>query len=145
MKSFPPLSYQCPIPWDSLAGDERERLCEKCGHTIVNLSLLSDAARAELIERMAGERLCVTYFRRLNGEYVTPATPLTAEERSRVKQLGLAVLSAGALALAAGCTTPPKPPRSDPAPSTPAQATSSKDEPVILQSFGIVGGKAPGK
>ena len=107
VKSFPKLSFACPIPWAGLPGNERAKFCDQCGHTIVNFSTLTEAARRELLERAGPEKLCVTYYRRLSGEYVTPESPLTREERSRIKQLGVATLSAGALALAAGCMSTP--------------------------------------
>jgi hypothetical protein len=125
--SFPKLSYACPIPWTDLRGDERARFCEKCGHTVVNFSELTAEARLKFLEDRGGEKLCATYYRRLSGEYVTPENPLTPEERSRVKQLGLATLSAGALALAAGCMSTPaseKPTTLTPPPSTAAVANS---------------------
>jgi hypothetical protein len=105
MSLFPKLAYVCPIPWADLHGDERSRFCEKCGLTVTNLSELSTAERAAVFARAGKERLCGSFYRRMSGEYVTPDAPLTAEERSKIKQLGVAVLSAGALALAAGCTT----------------------------------------
>lgn len=142
MNSFPKLSYACPIPWADLRGGERARFCEKCGHTIVNFSELTAAKRQELLERNGAEKLCVTYYRRLSGEYVTPDSPLTPEERSRVKQLGVAALSAGALALAAGCMSTPEARKSvaavSPASSAPAVAAkpeASMDEAAKLARY----------
>jgi hypothetical protein len=111
VNSFPKLSFACPIPWADLRGDERARFCEKCNHTIVNFSELTEAERLNILENRGPGKLCVTYHRRLSGEYVTPENPLTAIERSHIGQLGVAALSAGALALAVGCTTTGEPPK----------------------------------
>lgn len=98
------------MPWTEMTGTERWKYCAQCGHHVTNLSLLSAAERAALLERAKTERICGTYYLRLSGEMVTPETPLSSRERQGVKQLGVAVLSAAAMALASGCvsTTPPK-------------------------------------
>ena len=101
----PKLSFVCPLPWETMSGSERLRYCSQCGHHVSNLSLLSAAERSELIARAGGDRVCGSYFVRLSGEMVTTEVPLTPEERRGVKQFGVAVLSAAALAVAGGCVT----------------------------------------
>lgn len=141
MTPFPKLSFACPIPWSSLRGDEKARFCEKCGRTITNLSELSTEARAALLAQADGKELCITYYRRLSGEFVTPENPLTPDERSRIKQLGVAALSAGAMALAAGCMSksvpaaPPKEVRQQPVPT---QTKAADSEVIMLQAFGVM-------
>jgi len=137
MNSFPKLSYVCPIPWADLRGDERARFCEKCGHTITNLSELSEEARVAFLAKSGDERRCVTYYQRLSGEFVTPETPLTPEERSRIKQLGIAALAAGALALAAGCVAAPVHQKEDKKQEVQAKGSES-EETLVLQAFGIM-------
>lgn len=139
MTAFPILSFACPIRWDALEGDEREKFCGKCGHRVTNLSAMSTAEREALLARASEERVCVSFYRRLSGEYVTPEAPLTSEERSKIRQLGVAALSAGALALAAGCTSAPPP---QPAHATAQQqkqaAPAAGEETVVLQAFGVI-------
>jgi len=137
MNSFPKLSYVCPIPWAELRGDERARFCEKCGRTITNLSELSEEARVAFLAKSGAERACVTYYQRLSGEFVTPEAPLTYEERGKIKQLGLAALSAGALALAAGCVAAPAHPKEDKKQEVQTQASAS-EETIVLQPFGVM-------
>lgn len=127
MNSFPKLSYACPIPWSSLSGDERAKFCTQCGRTITNLSELDEKARLALLANASGEKICITYYRRLSGEFITPESPLTTEERASIKQLGVAALSAGALALAAGCMTTNQPPNAS-APSAPPISAPSAEE-----------------
>jgi len=124
VNSFPKLSYACPIPWSSLRGDERAKFCAQCGRTITNLSELDEKARLALLANAGGEKICITYYRRLSGEFVTPESPLTPEERAGIKQLGVAALSAGALALAAGCMATNQPPNVSPPPAPPASTQS---------------------
>ena len=147
MSTFPKLSYACPIPWAELRGDERERFCEKCGHSVTNLSALSADARAALLAKAGKERLCVSFYVRLSGEYVTPEAPLTADERSKIRQLGVAALSAGALALAAGCVSTPAQSR-QPAPGEVKQAethakASPNEDVIVLQAFGVMTATPP--
>jgi hypothetical protein len=127
VNSFPKLSYNCPIPWASLRGDERARFCEKCNHTIVNFSELTEAERLEILDKRGPGKLCITYYRRHSGEYVTPENPLTSEERSRIKQIGVAALSAGAMALAAGCMSNSTPPSTPTVPPTNSSASVARN------------------
>jgi predicted Fe-S protein YdhL (DUF1289 family) len=139
MSTFPKLSFACPIPWSELCGDERSRFCEKCGRTITNLSELSEEERRAVLSEPRVEELCVTYYRRLSGEFVTPGNPLTQEERSKIKQLGVAALSAGALALAAGCMSAPAKQKMEPKEQTQTQPSSNDgDGVVVLQPFGVM-------
>ena len=144
MSLFPRLSYACPIPWASLRGDEKARFCEKCGRTITNLSEMSEEARAAFLSKPRDGELCVTYYRRLSGEFVTPETPLAPEERSKIRQLGVAVLSAGALALAAGCVSAPTCPKEKPKKEAQEQPLSD-DGTIVLQAFGVTTSEPPNK
>ena len=117
MNTPPKLAFACPMPWTTMTGTERWKYCTQCGHHVTNLSLLSAAERAALLERARTERICGSYFMRLSGEMVTPEAPLSSCERKGVKQLGVAVLSAAAMALASGCIS----------------ATAPKDIPVAPQ------------
>jgi hypothetical protein len=139
MSSFPKLSYVCPIPWSTLKGDERQRFCEKCGLHVANLSAMGKEERETLLKRAETESVCVSFYRRLSGEYVTPDAPLTRGERSKIKQYGVAALSAGALALAAGCASIAPPQKGDPPvgqPTGSAAQKTSDDDVIVLQAFG---------
>jgi hypothetical protein len=103
MRTFPKLSYACPIPWNEMRGDERERFCSKCSRTVVNLSLLTEERRIALLAEAQSQPggLCVAYYQRLSGEFVSAEKPLTPAESRRVVQFGLTALSAAALAVVA--------------------------------------------
>lgn len=101
MPSFPKLSYACPILWSDMRGDEKERFCSKCARTVVNLSLLTEAQRTALLAQTDPRDLCVAYYRRLSGEFVTAEAPATQGEKRSVVQFGVAALSLGAAAVIA--------------------------------------------
>jgi hypothetical protein len=102
----PKLSFACNAPWESMSGDERTKFCATCRRSIPNLSLMSAADRAALGEELKTERVCGSFSMRLTGEMVTPERPLTVPEKNRVRQFGVAALSASALAMATGCMAP---------------------------------------
>lgn len=84
-----------------MRGDERERYCSKCSHTVVNISLLTMAEREALLANPPAGGLCVSYYRRLSGEDVSAEKPLTATESRRVVQWGVIAASAATIATAA--------------------------------------------
>lgn len=87
-------------------GDERERFCAKCSRTVVNLSQLTTAERRTLLAETDPRDLCVAYYQRLSGEYVTAERPLTAPESRRVVQLGVTAFALGAAATALHYASP---------------------------------------
>lgn len=100
MATFPSLSYVCPIRWSEMRGDEKERFCSKCSRSIVNVSLLTEAERLSLLNRTSSDQLCIAYYRRLSGEFVSAENPLQPSERRSLVQFGATALSIGALAAA---------------------------------------------
>lgn len=143
MTTPPKLSFACPLPRTALKGPERSKFCEQCGHHVHNISALGVEQRRTILERARTERVCGSYLVRLSGELVTPEAPLSPIERRSIKQFGLAALSAGALAIAAGCVTPatePAPASPPPPPPQPtaAIANASKEEEVVLLTGFIV-------
>ena len=90
-----------------MGGAERSKYCAQCGHHVANLSLLSATERSALLARARTEQVCGSYLVRLSGEMVTPEAPLSHAAQLGVKQFGVAALSAAALAIAAGCMSPP--------------------------------------
>lgn len=51
MSLFPRLAFVCPMEWSTMSGDERSRFCKACGKSVVNLSMLSEAERKDLLAR----------------------------------------------------------------------------------------------
>src|ERR1043165_2961495 len=116
MPTPPKLSFQCPVKWESMAGDESKRFCDNCQKHVHNISLMTADERARLLAKKTdgAEHLCVTYLKRPDGEMVTPEnTP-----PSKILRFGIAAgLSASALTLAA-CSGPTNPPSDTTSPQT---------------------------
>jgi hypothetical protein len=139
MNTPPKISFACPIPWSEMKGSDVSRHCEACGHTIHNLSSLTLDQRGALLRRAQVEKICGSYFVRLSGELVTPESPLSPREVRGIRQVGIAALSAGALALAAGCVSHPSEKKAEPQ-GPPEQVESKskpedKDETIQLVGF----------
>lgn len=95
----PTLSFQCPKLLTDMPGSEKECFCDTCGHSVRNLSLMSNSERKEVWEQAKHERVCGIYFEDLYGNLVTAETE--AQLIDKMKTLRLAALASGALALSA--------------------------------------------
>jgi hypothetical protein len=126
-----------------MSGDERTKYCATCRRSIPNLSLMSAADRAALGEKLKTERVCGSFYMRLTGEMVTLERPLTMREKNRVRQFGVAALSASALAMATGCMAPhATTAQANPATasiSVPSGSTCPGDEEEIVLFVGMFG------
>lgn len=146
MINSPKLGFVCPMPWTQMSGTERVRFCSACQMQVPNLSLLSVDEREAILRRAESEKVCGSFLVRLSGELVSPENPLTHKEQLGIKQLGVAALSAGVLAVAAGCVSPKQAvlPQSPTEPvaasSTPAPATSGSkaEEETIVLFVGLI-------
>lgn len=147
----PKLAFACGAPWETMSGDEREKLCAVCRRSIPNLSLMTSAERTALAEKTKTERVCASFYVRLSGEMVTAERPLTTTERSRVRQYGLVALSASALALATSCVAPrtdspqAASPSAGSSPATAPTASPADEEEIIFLSVGIIACPEPPK
>jgi hypothetical protein len=74
----------CPMDWDRMRGDHRERFCERCGKHVYNLTAMSPDETASLLSivRDKGEGRCVRLYRRPDGTLTAsgcqPALPAAA-------------------------------------------------------------------
>src|SRR5690349_2540044 len=56
------LTYKCPIDWDSMTGDDFTRHCDKCNHSVVNVSVSTKEQVDELFNKVKdGKRACVRF------------------------------------------------------------------------------------
>lgn len=66
------IQSPCSVDWESMSGDDRTRLCGKCDIEVINTLLLSDAeVRQALLRVQNGERVCMRFFRRADGTFIT--------------------------------------------------------------------------
>jgi hypothetical protein len=67
----------CHQDWEKMRGDKKSRFCDHCQHSVVNLSSLTKAQAAKLLEAQLGSaRLCVRFEHTPSGEviYRRPST-----------------------------------------------------------------------
>jgi hypothetical protein len=95
------IANPCPAEWDEMRGDERVRFCRHCSLNVYNLSAMPRGEAERLVAQREG-RLCVRFFRRLDGTVVTAdcegALRLAARRAKRMAKALTAVVVAALLA-----------------------------------------------
>lgn len=69
------IASPCDQRWDSMTGDERVRLCEKCALHVYNFEAMTRAEVKDLVLRTEG-RFCGRFYRRTDGTVVTSDCPV---------------------------------------------------------------------
>src|SRR4030095_5299863 len=69
------IAAPCKADWDSMFGDERVRFCGQCNLNVYNLSEMTKSDAAVLVARTEG-RLCVRFYRRVDGSILTRNCPI---------------------------------------------------------------------
>src|ERR1043165_3174055 len=64
------INSPCASNWDVMVGNDIVRFCRHCDLSVYNLSSMTRRQAEDLIARANG-RLCVKYFRNVNGSVVT--------------------------------------------------------------------------
>lgn len=82
----------CPVPWESMEGDDRVRLCRKCVKQVYHLSNMTRAEAEKIITESEGS-LCVQFWRRADGTVVTQDCALVRVAKQAGNAVGLAVMS----------------------------------------------------
>lgn len=66
------VQLPCSVSWEAMTGDDRARLCGKCDLEVINTLVLSDAELRDALARVQrGERVCMRFFRRPDGTFIT--------------------------------------------------------------------------
>jgi len=91
------IASPCPVSWSTLRGDDRMRFCGLCSKHVYNLSGLTSAEAAGLIETAEGS-LCVRLYRRRDGTVLTADCPVGLRYAVRRRLLKLA--TAGVISVA---------------------------------------------
>jgi hypothetical protein len=66
------IKSPCSVDWESMSGDDRTRICGKCDLEVINTLLLSDEEVRQALSRVQrGERVCMRFFRRADGTFIT--------------------------------------------------------------------------
>jgi hypothetical protein len=69
------LSSPCKADWDQMIGSERTRFCGQCNLNVYNLSGMTRDEAESLIARNE-RRLCVRFYRRVDGSIITQDCPV---------------------------------------------------------------------
>ncbi len=69
------VASPCPVPWESMTGDEHVRYCSKCELNVYDLSSLSRADAEHLVTQHEG-RMCVHFYQRADGTVLTRDCPV---------------------------------------------------------------------
>jgi hypothetical protein len=88
------VASPCNADWDQMVGNERKRFCGQCNLNVYNLSSMSKAEAEQLIDGTEG-RLCVRYFKRVDGSILTRDCPVGLRAfRRKMSYVARAVSSA---------------------------------------------------
>lgn len=75
----------CHESWDDMQGDKTRRHCEACGHSVINLSELSEQSARSVLAEAQSKRICVRYTRNADGQIkFKPDSSWSARVRRRV-------------------------------------------------------------
>ena len=79
------IASPCSVPWETMIGDERTRLCSQCSLNVYNIADMSVEEIAGLISNSRG-RKCFRLMRRADGTVITKDCPVGV--RSYRKRIG---------------------------------------------------------
>jgi hypothetical protein len=145
------IASPCTMSWESMSGDERERLCQACKLNVYNISEMTIAEAEALIVGKEG-RVCVRLFRRHDGTVLTKDCPkgLAAVRARMQKSVAaltaiVAVVAAWALNYRANAWDAPLWQKLINASQPGQHATGEMSMPVRTQGRAIMGDVAVGK
>lgn len=95
------IASPCAVPWESMSGDERARVCASCDKTVYDVSQMT-TAEAEALLRSKGTDACLRIFRRFDGTVLTADCPVGVAKKKRARRRNAV---AGLLAATAAATT----------------------------------------
>lgn len=87
------IASPCPADWNEMYGDGRKRFCGYCKLNVYNLSGMSRDEAEALIMNAEG-RLCVRFYKRVDGSVITQDCPVGwAKVKHRTKVFATAAFS----------------------------------------------------
>jgi hypothetical protein len=94
------VAAPCKADWDQMIGSEQMRFCGQCSLNVYNLSGMTRDEAESLIARNEG-RLCVRFYRRIDGSIITRDCPVGLRAiRDRVSYWTKAIIAAALTFLA---------------------------------------------
>jgi hypothetical protein len=87
------IASPCSADWERMFGDERKRFCGECKLNVYNLSGMT-RDEAEALVMNAEGRLCVRFYKRVDGSVITQNCPVGwAAVKQRTRVMATAVFS----------------------------------------------------
>lgn len=81
------IATPCTASWDEMTGNDTVRFCGECKLNVYNLSNMTAASAALLVDQTEG-RLCVRLYKRKDGTVLTEDCPVGV--RARLQRMGRA-------------------------------------------------------
>lgn len=97
------IASPCTASWDKMTGDDTVRFCGECRLNVYNLSSMTAAEAAALVERTEG-RLCVRLYKRTDGTVLTRDCPVGLRAAIRRATRAAGAMLTAALGLFSGLT-----------------------------------------
>lgn len=123
------IASPCSADWSAMQGDAKRRFCSQCQLHVHDLSAMTRPEAEAILEAAGQGRVCVRFYRRLDGTVLTQDCPVGLRQRLRRAKARLATAAAGLLSgllSLAGCTRDEKkPPRETP------RAAPVEPQPVV--------------
>jgi hypothetical protein len=70
------VAAPCPMSWDAMRGDNRQRFCDSCQLNVFNVAELNEREVSALVAKSKKERVCVKLYRRADGTVITRDCPV---------------------------------------------------------------------
>jgi hypothetical protein len=95
------IASPCKASWDAMTGDDTVRFCGDCKLNVYNLSNMTSAEAASLLEAKEG-RVCVRLYRRTDGTVITRDCPVGLRAAMRRATRAASAILTAALGLLSG-------------------------------------------
>lgn len=97
------VGFRCPMNWEEMAGDGREKFCSKCEKSVTDFSQLTSEEAEAFVEKTAPlGKACIRLTRDEEGQLVTKGCGSPAMVgRKAAQKLAVGAAAAGSLAMAA--------------------------------------------
>jgi hypothetical protein len=134
------IESPCPVPWDSMTGDDVRRFCGQCRLHVYDLSRMT-RPEIQRLHRRTGGQFCKRIWRRPDGRVITSdCGPLRRAVRRRLRAIGAAAAGLLAFLGLVGCGSEAPSPRSDGEPgkkaAPPAGEQPKAPEPDATETIG---------
>jgi hypothetical protein len=136
MKIYPVIQKPCSKNWDSLSGDQKQRFCSECQHSVHHLDFLTESEQSKLLQSPG--RHCVAYSDTSIIKIDIHKWNFLAYIRS-ISRLGYAVAAIIVTFFATGCAiTSRKDTSACPPTIQEIQATSKDNDGKSFETVGII-------